>query len=180
MSAGAGPSSGLRPDSLTKSFMAWSAPESCFIKVNTIAVISRDTYPLREIPQKARQQRQYGYKVRIEWQIDRARMLFVQRCDDRFRYRHWRKARDEKGRELETMWDIIDDTMATALEEDEKAQRDAVSGSDEQVTVFDRIARVAKEHALIWDFGMGQFSFWFKWMIEVDALFLAFLASLRV
>ncbi|KLO17618.1 hypothetical protein SCHPADRAFT_900549 [Schizopora paradoxa] len=58
-----------------------------------------------------------------------------------------RKARDEQGREFETLWDIIDDTMHRALKEDEAAHRDISSslGKEIQETIFDRIVRLAKE-----------------------------------
>ncbi|KLO17616.1 hypothetical protein SCHPADRAFT_994290 [Schizopora paradoxa] len=66
-----------------------------------------------------------------------------------------RKARDEKGRELETLWDLIDSTMFAALKEDEVAHRDVPKETDEQVTVFDRIARLAKQSVELMDIGMA-------------------------
>ncbi len=65
-----------------------------------------------------------------------------------------RKARDERGRELETLWDEIDDIMFRALQEDEEIDRSSDSkalgaspiDSAPKETVFDRIVRFAKEH----------------------------------
>jgi len=68
-----------------------------------------------------------------------------------------RKAQDKQGRELETLWDSVDDIMFRALQADEEVGRSGRAGSTPalaitltdstpRVTVFDRIVRLANEH----------------------------------
>lgn len=63
------------------------------LKLNAI---TDRTHPLRKVAQEAREERQQRDKVRVERQVDRARVLLVQRCDDRLRDHDWGQAGNEE------------------------------------------------------------------------------------
>ena len=56
----------------------------------------RRSHPLAKVPDVARADGQERRKVRVERHVDRARVLLVQRRDDRLRHCHGRQARDEE------------------------------------------------------------------------------------
>lgn len=78
-------------------------PRSSFVKSHH-QVIS-PTEPLEKIPQITRQNPDHRHEVGEEWQIQRCRVLVVQRSNNRFHHHHWgelgRKELDKCARLLD-------------------------------------------------------------------------------